>query len=80
MLLSVGTAICGGSAIAAVAPVIRAKDEEVTLALATVFLLNAAALVVFPPSATHSPSGPSASGRPWPSTTPAPWWAPAARP
>lgn len=48
VLLSVGTAICGGSAIAAVAPVIRAKDEEVTLALATVFLLNATALVVFP--------------------------------
>ncbi|MFN8011188.1 MAG: putative sulfate exporter family transporter [Holophagaceae bacterium] len=48
VLLSVGTAICGGSAIAAVAPVIRAKDEEVSLALATVFLLNATALVVFP--------------------------------
>lgn len=48
VLLSVGTAICGGSAIAAVAPVIRAKDEEVSMALATVFLLNATALVVFP--------------------------------
>lgn len=48
VLLSVGTAICGGSAIAAVAPMIRAKDEEVSMALATVFLLNAAALVVFP--------------------------------
>jgi uncharacterized integral membrane protein (TIGR00698 family) len=44
----VGTAICGGSAIAAVAPVIRAKDEEVSMALATVFLLNATALVIFP--------------------------------
>jgi uncharacterized integral membrane protein (TIGR00698 family) len=49
VLLSVGTAICGGSAIAAVAPVIRAQDEEVSLALATVFLLNATALLVFPP-------------------------------
>jgi uncharacterized integral membrane protein (TIGR00698 family) len=48
VLLSVGTAICGGSAIAAVAPVIRAQDEEVSMALATVFLLNAAALMVFP--------------------------------
>jgi uncharacterized integral membrane protein (TIGR00698 family) len=48
VLLSVGTAICGGSAIAAVAPVIRAKDEEVSMALATVFLLNATALVIFP--------------------------------
>ncbi|MBK8727050.1 MAG: putative sulfate exporter family transporter [Holophagaceae bacterium] len=48
VLLSVGTAICGGSAIAAVAPVIRASDEEVSMALVTVFLLNAAALVLFP--------------------------------
>jgi len=48
VLLSVGTAICGGSAIAAVAPVIRARDEEVSMALVTVFLLNAAALVLFP--------------------------------
>lgn len=49
LLISVGTAICGGSAIAAVAPVIRAKDHGISVALATVFLLNAAALVVFPP-------------------------------
>lgn len=48
VLLSVGTAICGGSAIAAVAPVIRASDEEVSMALVTVFLLNAAALGLFP--------------------------------
>ncbi len=47
-LVSVGTAICGGSAIAAVAPVLHADDEETSLALATVFLLNAAALLVFP--------------------------------
>lgn len=47
-LISVGTAICGGSAIAAVAPVIRAKHHDITVALATVFLLNAAALLVFP--------------------------------
>jgi uncharacterized integral membrane protein (TIGR00698 family) len=49
VLVSVGTAICGGSAIAAVAPVIRAKPEAVSVALATVFLLNAAALFIFPP-------------------------------
>ncbi|WP_285575068.1 YeiH family protein [Geothrix limicola] len=49
LLISVGTAICGGSAIAAVAPVIRAKEHEISVALATVFLLNAAALVIFPP-------------------------------
>ena len=49
LLISVGTAICGGSAIAAVAPVLRAKEHEISVALATVFLLNAAALVVFPP-------------------------------
>ena len=49
LLISVGTAICGGSAIAAVAPVLRAKEHEISVALATVFLLNAAALVLFPP-------------------------------
>jgi uncharacterized membrane protein YadS len=48
LLISVGTAICGGSAIAAVAPTIRAKDEDTSVALATVFTLNAAALFVFP--------------------------------
>ncbi len=49
ILVTAGTAICGGSAIAAVAPAIRAKTESVSVALATVFLLNAVALVVFPP-------------------------------
>lgn len=48
VLISVGTAICGGSAIAAVAPTIQAKDEDISIALAAVFLLNAVALVVFP--------------------------------
>jgi uncharacterized integral membrane protein (TIGR00698 family) len=47
-LLGVGTAICGGSAIAAVSPVIRARDESVSVSLATVFLLNAVALLIFP--------------------------------
>ncbi|HJU83122.1 MAG TPA: putative sulfate exporter family transporter, partial [Holophagaceae bacterium] len=48
LLISVGTAICGGSAIAAVAPVIHAEDEDTSVALGTVFLLNAAALLLFP--------------------------------
>jgi len=48
LLVSVGTAICGGSAIAAVAPVIGAEEHETTVALGTVFMLNAAALVLFP--------------------------------
>jgi len=48
-LVSFGTAICGGSAIAAMAPVIKAKDDEIAVSLATVFALNAVALVIFPP-------------------------------
>lgn len=48
LLITVGTAICGGSAIAAVAPAIRAKDHDVSMALVTVFLLNAVALFAFP--------------------------------
>jgi len=47
-LISVGTAICGGSAIATIAPVIRSKEEETTVSLVTVFTLNAVALVLFP--------------------------------
>ncbi|WP_083320804.1 YeiH family protein [Hymenobacter glacialis] len=47
-LISCGTAICGGSAIAAVGPVLRAKDEEMSVALGTVFVLNAVALFAFP--------------------------------
>lgn len=48
-LVSSGTAICGGSAIAAVAPVIGADENETSLSLAVVFTLNAVALFVFPP-------------------------------
>ncbi len=47
-LVSVGTSICGGSAIAAAAPVLNAKAHSVAIASATVFTLNAAALLVFP--------------------------------
>jgi uncharacterized integral membrane protein (TIGR00698 family) len=49
VLISIGTAICGGSAIAAVAPVLRADEDEIAVALATVFLLNGIALLIFPP-------------------------------
>ncbi|MEE1946644.1 putative sulfate exporter family transporter [Pedobacter sp. KR3-3] len=48
-LVAAGTAICGGSAIAAVAPVVQAKENQTSIALATVFVLNAIALFVFPP-------------------------------
>lgn len=48
-LISFGTAICGGSAIAALAPVVKAKNEEIAVSLATVFSLNAVALLIFPP-------------------------------
>ncbi|MFZ5842196.1 MAG: YeiH family protein [Pseudomonadota bacterium] len=47
-LLTAGTAICGGSAIAALAPVLRAKSESITIAVAVVFLLNALGLWLFP--------------------------------
>ena len=53
LLVAVGTAICGGSAIAAVAPAIRAKDHDVSVALVTVFLLNAIALFLFPAIGHH---------------------------
>ncbi len=48
LLIGVGTAICGGSAIAAVAPAIGAKSHQTSVAMAVVFLLNAAALFIFP--------------------------------
>ena len=47
-LISSGTAICGGSAIAAVGPVLRAKDSDMSVALGTIFVLNAIALFIFP--------------------------------
>lgn len=47
-LLSSGTAICGGSAIAAVGPIIKAKAESMSVALGVVFILNAVALFIFP--------------------------------
>ena len=47
-LISAGTAICGGSAIAAVSPVVKADDNETSISLAVIFTLNAIALFIFP--------------------------------
>lgn len=47
-LVSVGTAICGGSAIAAIAPVVQAKEKQMSVALGVVFILNSLALFIFP--------------------------------
>jgi uncharacterized integral membrane protein (TIGR00698 family) len=47
-LISTGTAICGGSAIAAVGPVAGATDEEMAVSLGTIFVLNSVALLTFP--------------------------------
>ena len=47
-LISTGTAICGGSAIAAISPVIKANEKQISVALGTIFILNSVALVIFP--------------------------------
>jgi len=47
-LISAGTAICGGSAIAALSPVMKANEKQISVALGTVFILNSVALFVFP--------------------------------
>jgi uncharacterized integral membrane protein (TIGR00698 family) len=47
-LISAGTAICGGSAIAAVGPIVRASEEEMAVSLGAVFVLNSVALFIFP--------------------------------
>lgn len=49
ILIGVGTAICGGSAIAAAAPVIRAREHEIALSMTTIFLFNVAGALLFPP-------------------------------
>ncbi len=47
-LISSGTAICGGSAIAAVSPVVQADEKQMSVSLGTVFILNSIALLIFP--------------------------------
>ena len=51
-LITAGTAICGGSAIAAIGPVLEANEEEMAVSLGTVFILNSVALLIFPPIGT----------------------------
>jgi uncharacterized integral membrane protein (TIGR00698 family) len=48
-LITAGTAICGGSAIAAIGPILHADDEEMAVSLGTVFILNSVGLLIFPP-------------------------------
>ena len=48
ILIGVGTSICGGSAIAATAPVIHAEDDDVAQAISTIFLFNIIAVFIFP--------------------------------
>ena len=48
-LITAGTAICGGSAIAAIGPILHADDEEMAVSLGAVFILNSIALLTFPP-------------------------------
>jgi uncharacterized integral membrane protein (TIGR00698 family) len=64
-LIAAGTGICGGSAIAALSPVIAATSEETAVALATVFSLNAVALFIFPPLGHYLSLTPEQFG----------WWA-----
>ncbi|MBS7565364.1 putative sulfate exporter family transporter [Mucilaginibacter sp. Bleaf8] len=47
-LISCGTAICGGSAIAAISPVIKAEERQISVALGCIFILNSVALFIFP--------------------------------
>lgn len=47
-LIAAGTAICGGSAIAALSPVIKAEQKQLSISLGTIFILNSVALIVFP--------------------------------
>lgn len=53
LLISAGTAICGGSAIAAISPVIKAGEKQISVALGAVFILNSIALFVFPVIGHH---------------------------
>src|SRR5947209_13505604 len=48
-LITAGTAICGGSAIAAIGPILHADEEEMAVSLGTIFILNSVALLIFPP-------------------------------
>lgn len=47
-LIGMGTAICGGSAIAAISPIIEAEDEDIAYAISTIFMFNVIAVLIFP--------------------------------
>jgi uncharacterized integral membrane protein (TIGR00698 family) len=47
-LIGMGTAICGGSAIAAISPIIEAEDKDIAYSISTIFLFNVIAIVAFP--------------------------------
>jgi uncharacterized integral membrane protein (TIGR00698 family) len=49
LLITTGTAICGGSAIAAIGPILEANEEEMAVSLGTIFILNSIGLLIFPP-------------------------------
>jgi len=48
-LIGMGTAICGGSAIAAISPIIEAEDKDIAYSISTVFMFNVIAVLIFPP-------------------------------
>ena len=62
LLISAGTAICGGSAIAAVGPVLNAGEEDMAVSLGTVFVLNSVALFLFPGHRVRSSPDPTQFG------------------
>lgn len=47
-LISISMAICGGSAIAAIAPILKSNDEEIAISISIIFILNSVALILFP--------------------------------
>lgn len=75
LVIGVGTAICGASAIAATQAVIRAKESQVAYAIGTIFTFNVVAVLTFPSSVTSWawPRTRSAAGRARRSTTPPRW-------
>ena len=75
-LISTGTAICGGSAIAAVGPITGATADEMSVSLGTIFVLNSIALLTFPAIGLWLKLWQSQldCGPRWLFTIPAPWW------
>jgi uncharacterized membrane protein YadS len=78
LLIGVGTAICGGSAIAAVTPIVKPDDHETAFAISTIFLFNIAAVLLFPVlgHVLHLSDLGLACGRARQSTIRRRWWRP----